>query len=72
MLGRVLCMLIWGTAVNKISAFLKYSVESVLWSSLQKSDFRNLSSVDFALVVGPYSLTSLFSVFSHSPLLKTR
>ena len=51
---------------------LKYSVDSVLWSSLQKSDLRNFSLVDFELVVGPYSLISRFSVVSHSPLLKTR
>ncbi len=69
-LGFGACM---GYCCGAGSRFLKYSVNSVLWSSLQKSDLRNCSLVDFEFVVGPYYLTSRFSEFiSHSPLLKTR
>ena len=38
---------------RRMSESLKYSVESELWSSLQKSDF---SLADFVFMVGPFSL----------------
>jgi hypothetical protein len=60
-------VLLW----SRISAFLKYSTDSAPRSSLQKSDLRNFSLVDFELMVGPYSLISRFSVLSHTEKIST-
>ena len=65
-------MLVRCAAVEQDLGVSEVFCRFVLWSSLQKSDLRNFSLVDFELVVGTYSLTSRLSFISHSPLFKTR